>query len=181
MKSIKNIIYNLLVENNNFSLDLSDKKNVLKWLEENAPEQIFDEDGNIDWSYNDVMTGDDLETLIYSYMEKYNEISSESDVEIYRLLKLNSIKDLNLKSVGVFWSFEPEGVGAYGIHNKDNKKGVFILNATINTIDIDWEKGFYSFLAYGKFEFECYVKKGSQCLITHINDVELKVPINGVC
>ncbi|MFW6272755.1 MAG: hypothetical protein ACOC2U_03140 [bacterium] len=74
------------------NLDLSDRDNVVAWLDKNAPESIFDDDGNI-----------------------------------------------------------------------------------------DWEQGFYSFLAYGESEFECYMKKGSRCLITHINKKELKYPIEAVC
>jgi hypothetical protein len=58
---------------------------------------------------------------------------------------------------------------------------MFILNAIVKTEDIDWEQGFYSFLAYGESQFECYMKKGSECLITHINDEELKKPIIGIC
>ena len=163
------------------NLDLSNRDNVIAWLDENAPENIFDDDGDIDWEYTDPMTGDDLETLIYTYMEKYDEVSSEYEIEIYRMVMLDSIKDLDLKNVGVFWSFEESGVGAYGVGQKFTGNNTFILNATVKTDDIDWEQGFYSFLAYGKSEFECYMKKGSGCLITHINEKELETPIEGVC
>jgi hypothetical protein len=163
------------------NLDLSNKDNVVDWLNKNAPESIFDDDGNIDWSYNDPMTGDDLETLIYTYMEKYNDVTSESEIEIYRLVKLNTINDLDLKNVGVFWSFDENGVGGYGVGQKFTGNNTFILNATVKTEDIGWEQGFYSFLAYGKSEFECYMKKGSRCLITHINEKELQSPIEAVC
>jgi hypothetical protein len=162
-------------------LDLGNRDNVVSWLYKNAPESIFDDDGNIDWDYNDPMTGDDLETLIYTYMEKYNEVSSESEIEIYRLVMLNTIKDLNLKNIGVFWSFEKNGVGAYGVGQKFSGNNPFVLNAIVNINDIDWEQGFYSFLAYGKSEFECYMKKGSKCLITHVNETEIKTPIMGIC
>lgn len=163
------------------NLDLSNRDNVIAWLDKNAPESIFDDDGNIDWGYTDPMTGDDLEMLISTYMEKYDEVISEYEIEIYRLLKLNTIKDLDLKNVGVFWSFDENGVGAYGVGQKFTGNNTFILNATVKTDDIDWEQGFYSFLAYGKSEMECYMKKGSRCLITHINEKELETPIEAVC
>ena len=163
------------------NLDLSNRDSVVAWLDKNAPESIFDDDGNIDWGYTDPMTSDDLETLIYTYMEKYDEVASESEIEIYRLVMLNTIKDLDLKNVGVFWSFDEDGVGAYGVGQKFSGNNPFILNAIVNTDDIDWEQGFYSFLAYGKSEFECYMKKGSRCIITHINEKELQSPIEAVC
>jgi hypothetical protein len=93
------------------NLDLSNRDNVIAWLDKNAPESIFDDDGNIDWGYADPMTGDDLEMLISTYMEKYDEVISEYEIEIYRLVKLNTIKDLDLKNVGVFWSFDENGGG----------------------------------------------------------------------
>jgi hypothetical protein len=165
----------------NENLDLSNRDNVVTWLDKNAPESIFDDDGNIDWDYTDPMTGDDLETLIYTYMEKYDEVTSETEIEIYRLIKLNTIKDLDLKNVGVFWSFEEDGVGAYGVGQNFSGNNSFVLNAIVNIDDINWEQGFYSFLGYGKSEFECYMKKGSRCLITHINEKELQSPIEAVC
>lgn len=146
-------------------LDLNNKKNIYTWLQSNGPNMLFDDDGNIDSEYIDPMTGDDLDTLISKYREKYNEISSDKEIEIYRLLKLKTIKDLNLKNVGVFWSFEESSVGAYGVEDKiilGSK--TFILNATVKTNNIDWGKGFSSFLLWGKTEFECYVKKGSECI-----------------
>jgi hypothetical protein len=163
------------------NLDLSNRDNVISWLYKNAPEHIFDDDGNIDWGYTDTMTGEDLETLIYTYMEKYNDVMSEYEIEIYRMVMLNSIKDLDLKNVGVFWSFNEDGVGAYGVVKKFSGENPYILNAIVKTDNIDWEQGFYSFLLYGKSEFECYMKKGSKCLITHINDEKLQTPINGIC
>lgn len=174
---VRNLNKSILKEN----LDLSNKDNVITWLDKNAPESLFDDDGNIDWGYTDPMTGDDLETLIYTYMEKYGEVTSEYEIEIYRMLMLKSIKDLDLKNVGVFWSFNEDGVGAYGVGKKFSGENPFVLNATIKTDDIDWEQGFYSFLGYGKSEFECYMKKGSECLITHINERKLKKQIKGNC
>lgn len=163
------------------NLDLSNRDNVITWLDKNAPESIFDDDGNIDWGYTDPMTGDDLEMLINTYMEKYDEVISEYEIEIYRLVKLNTINDLDLKNIGVFWSFDKNGVGAYGVGKNFTGNKSFILNAIVKIEDIDWEQGFYSFLGYGKSEMECYVKKGSECLITHINETELNVPIMGIC
>ena len=163
------------------NLDLSNRDNVIAWLDKNAPESIFDDEGNVDWRYTDPMTGDDLEMLIYTYMEKYDEVSSEYEIEIYRMVMLDSIKDLDLKNVGVFWSFDEDGVGVYGVGKKISGENPFVLNAIVKTEDIDWEQGFYSFLAYGKSEMECYMKKGSGCLITHINEKELETPIEGVC
>jgi hypothetical protein len=163
------------------SLDFNNWDSVVSWLEKDGPEIIFDDESNIDWTYRDNMTGDDLETIIINYIEKYNEVSSTSEIDIYRMVLLNNINDLDLRNVGVFWSFEENGVGAYGVGKKMTGNNPFILNATVNTSDIDWEQGFYSFITYGRSEFECYMKKGSKCLITHINEKELDKPINGIC
>jgi hypothetical protein len=182
-KLIKNVIKEYLNTQQTLkeNLDLSNRNNVIDWLSKNAPESIFDDDGDIDWSYTDPMTGDDLETLIYTYMEKYEEVMYESEIEIYRMIMLNTINDLDLKNIGLFWSFEENGVGAYGVGKKFSGDKPFVINAIVNTDDIDWEQGFYSFLGYGKSEFECYMKRGSDCIITHINEKELQSPIKGIC
>jgi len=186
MKSLKLLIKETITEFINDeipfeNLDLTNKENIVEWLKKHGPESLFDDDGELDWNSTDPMTGDDVETLIYSYMEKYNEISSESEIEIYRMLMLDTIKELDLNNVGVFWSFNEDGVGAYGTKGEPIGSKPFVLNAMVDTEDIDWPQGFYSFLAYGRSEFECYMNKGSKCLITHINEKRLKSPINAVC
>ena len=57
------------IDNYNNSLDLSDIDSINRWILNNGPESLFTDDGELDLEYTDPMTGDDLETLIYSYME----------------------------------------------------------------------------------------------------------------
>jgi len=128
---------------------LKENDNVIAWLYKNASESIFNDDRTIDWKYTYLMTIDNLETLTNTYIEKYNEVISNDEIEVYRLIKLNTIK-FKFKNVGVFWSFDENGVGAYGVGKKFTGNNTFILNAIIKTNDIDWEQGFYSFLLYGK-------------------------------
>ena len=163
------------------SIDLHDRSKVIAWMDKNAPESIFDKEGTINWNYTDPNTGDDLETLVSAYMEKYNEVNSEYEIELYRLVKLDSLKQLDTKNVGTFWSFDKNAIGAYGVGKNFTGSKPYELTAIIKTDNIDWEQGFYSFLAYGKSEFECYIKKGSDCLITNINEKELDTPIEATC
>lgn len=163
------------------TLDLSDKDSVIAWMNKNAPESLFDDDGNIDWNYTDAATGEDLETLIATYMEKYQQIDSEYEIEVYRMVKLDSIKQLDLKNVGTYWSFSKDGVGAYGIGKDFVGSKPYALTAIVKTQEIDWEQGFYSYLSYGRSEFECNMKKGSDCIIISINEKELESPIKAKC
>jgi len=66
---IKNTIFEFVNEHRNLfeNLDLNNWDNIINWLNKNAPESIFDDNGNIDWDYREPMYGDDLETLIYTY------------------------------------------------------------------------------------------------------------------
>ncbi len=175
----------LLKENTATSnLDLSDRDNVIKWLEDgNGPENIYDEDdGTLDWNYIDTMTGDDLDTLISEYMSIYKRVTYDDEITVYRMIMLNQIEDLDVNDIGIYWSFNEDGVGAYGgVGKKVEGDEAFVLNAIIDTSDIDWEQGFYSYLTFGSTETECNLNKGNKCLITHINDEELETPIDGVC
>ncbi len=165
----------------NGELDLTDRDSVVAWMSEHGPESIFDDEGELDWSYTDPMLGTDLEELVYEYMGKYKQVMSQDKVMLHRLVKLNSLKELDLKNVGVFWSFEKDGVGAYGLGQKISGDKTFVLTGTVDITSIDWKQGLYSFLSYGKSEFECYVEKNSPVVITHVNDQELKKPISGKC
>lgn len=166
---------------NNSELDLTVRDSVIAWMTDHGPESIFDDEGELDWSYTDPMLGTDLEELMYEYMGKYKQVISQDEVTLYRLVKLNSLKELDLKNVGVFWSFERSGVGAYGLGKKISGDKQFVLTGIVDKNNIDWKQGLYSFLAYGKSEFECYMRKNSPVVITHVNDRETKKPISGKC
>lgn len=112
------------------------------------------------------------------YVDKYNHLKNQNVVEIYRLVKLNSLKNLDLKNIGMHWSFEKSGVGDYGgyhpkqIHNNPNAKP-YVLTAYVNPKDIDWVYGFNSFIWYDEDQWECALNKNTKVIITHINDKEL--------
>lgn len=122
--------------------------------------------------------------LIYLYVDKYNSLKTKSEVKIYRMVKLNNIKNLDLKNIGKHWSFDINGVGAYGeqhpnrVEMKNGKP--FILNGITNPKSIDWVYGFHSFIWYGEDQWECALLKGSKVVITQINDSILKTPINSI-
>jgi hypothetical protein len=118
------------------------------------------------------------------YVDKYNKLKNEYNITIYRLIKLNSINDLDLTNIGKHWSFEESGVGAYG--EQHPKRGMmstgepFVLEAEVNPKDIDWIYGFNSFIWYGEDQWECALNKGAKVTINKINDDELETPIIAV-
>lgn len=122
--------------------------------------------------------------LIDLYVDKYNELKTQSSVTIYRLIMLDSLKDIDLNNIGMHWSFEKEGVGAYGgthTNHKMMKSGKpFILEGEVDPKYIDWVYGFYSFVWYGEDQWECALTKGTNVLIKSINDKKLKQPINAI-
>lgn len=122
--------------------------------------------------------------LIDLYVDKYNELKNKDLVTIYRLVKLNSIKDLDINNIGKHWSFEKSGVGAYGEQHPNKgmmKNGKsFILEGDVNPKYIDWIYGFNSFIWYGEDQWECALIKGSKVLINSINDEELENSISSV-
>lgn len=119
--------------------------------------------------------------LIELYVDKYNELKEEESVTIYRLVKLNSIEDLDINEIGKHWSFEREGVGAYGEKHPNIgmiKTGKpFILEGEVNPKYIDWVYGFHSFIWYGEDQWECALRKDAKVKINSINDNELVEPI----
>ena len=184
-KTIYNVMITTMNEWRRFNessgdvLDMSDRESVMNWLRQSGPECIFDDEGELDTEYTDAMTGIGLDELVDKYIRKYEEVCDEDTVTLYRMVKLKSIGDLNLKKVGCFWSFDEEAVGPYGAMHK-NGTG-YTLTAVIDTADIDWEQGLNSFISYGPTQFECFVKAGSRCEITEIDGKKLDTPMFGVC
>lgn len=122
--------------------------------------------------------------LIDLYVDKYNELKTQDSVTIYRLLKLNSIKDLDINNIGKHWSFEKDGVDAYGEQHPNRSMmqtgKPFILEGNVNPKYIDWVYGFHSFIWYGEDQWECALVKGTNVTINVINDKNLIQPLNAV-
>ena len=154
-------------------LDFTNYDSVAKWVIKNIDlDSLYtEEDMNI--------LSELGEERITDYMVKYKEVTHKNEIEIYRLVMLHKIEDLNLNKIGEWWSFEPDGVGSYGFGGGD-KHDSYVLTGIINVKDIDWERGFYSFMCYGKDQFECNVKHGSKVIITQINDDILEEEIEGI-
>lgn len=121
---------------------------------------------------------------IQEYVDKYNELKNLSSVRIYRQVNLISINDLDINNIGMHWSFEKEGVGAYGEQHPNrgmmNKGKPFILEGTTTPNNIDWIYGFHSFIWYGDEQWEAALEKGSTVVIDKINNELLKQPIKAI-
>ena len=122
--------------------------------------------------------------LIELYVDKYNELKEQDSVTIYRLVKLNSIEDLEVNEIGKHWSFEKGGVGAFGEQHPNRgmmKNGKpFILEGDVNPKYIDWIYGFHSFIWYGEDQWECALMEGAKVKIKSINGNKLKRPVTGI-
>jgi hypothetical protein len=162
------------------NLDLSTFDNAKKWVISQQIDDVVNEDGDdLDYDYRAV-NGMDVEELIYEYVSKYNNVKNEDFIEIYRLIRLDNINQLELDNIGEYWSFEETGVGDYGSGRREfkgNKK--FVLTGLVEPSNIDWEHGFYSFLFYPDQD-ECALKAGTNVKITEINGQELKKELVGV-
>ena len=155
-------------------LDFTDYHSVVNWVRDNMENDVLfiDEDSTV--------LSDLGEDRVTEYMYKFRDVTRKNEIEIYRLIMLQNIENLNINNIGEWWSFERDGVGDYGFNGSDrHKHNSFVFTGTINTNDIDWERGFYSFMNYGKDQFECNVKIGSNVIITHINDELLEKEIIG--
>lgn len=193
---LKNIITNTIVEylnedkilkeyNSNDSF-LSNYESARKYAYDNIDDvaeafDAYDEDpDDIHASYS----RDNYIELIDLYVDKYNELKTQNSVTIYRLIKLNSLKDLDINNIGMHWSFEEDGVGAYGEQHPN--RGMmstgksFVLEGVVNPKYIDWIYGFSSFIWYGEDQWECALIKGAKVIINSINNKELNKPLNTI-
>lgn len=195
-KTLKNIITNTILEylnegevlkeyNSNDSF-LSNYESARKYAYENIDDvaeafDAYDEDSDdIHASYS----RDNYIELIDLYVDKYNELKTQNSVTIYRLIKLNSLKDLDINNIGMHWSFYEDGVGAYGEQHPNRGMMTtgkpFVLEGDVNPKYIDWVYGFNSFIWYGEDQWECALIKGAKVIINSINNKELNKPLNTI-
>jgi hypothetical protein len=113
---------------------------------------------------------DEFEEYEDEYTDRVREYHSEhrrhagKPVTVYRGVLLDAIEDLDMSRLGIFWSFY--------IHTAkpQNGKGahVFTLEAVAPYSSIDWEQGLYSFVLYGKEQWECYVSPRSEVQVLRV-------------
>lgn len=172
MKYLKT--YNQLFESNNeVSHIMSDEDNAISYLK------------SIDFFESHGFEEDDFMILdnIYDIIEIYKSV--DDNITIHRAMKAPSVEDIDFSQTGYFWSFKRDGVGTYdaGSSNDFNKKWdsstekTIVLTATTHKDNISWLDTLVSNAIYGEEQSECYLTKGSDITITHIDDNELKKPI----
>jgi hypothetical protein len=185
MTEIKKLIENTINEYLNErqvlkeNLDLSNFNSAKEWVINQQIDDVVNEDGD-DLDYDYYAGGMDIEELIYEYVSKFNDVKKEDEIQIYRLIRLDNIKQLELNDIGEYWSFEESGVGDYGSGRRDFKGDkMFVLTGLVNPKDIDWEHGFYSFLFYPD-QHECALLSGANVKIIEINGTPLKKELIGI-
>lgn len=162
------------------TLDLSDFDSVKKWIVSRNLDDLVNEEGDdLDYTYIG-HNGSSIENLIKEYMWFFIDYKDEKEITIYRLLRLNTIDDLELDDIGKYWSFDESGVGDYGSGTREFKGDEkFILTGLVNPKNIDWEYGFTSYLYYPN-QSECALKSGTKVKIIAIDDVELQKNLIGI-
>jgi hypothetical protein len=170
----------IIKEYNSFDSFLSNYETATKYAYDNidgVAEAFDDYEENSD-DIHASYSRDNYVELIELYVDKYNELKNQKKVTIYRLIKLNSINDLDINEIGKHWSFERDGVGDYGEQHPNRAMMLtgkpFILEAEVNPNYIDWVYGFESFIWYGEDQWECALSPGAVVNIQKINDKKLK-------
>lgn len=177
---------NALNEYDNEDSFLKNYETAKRYAYENIDDvaEAFDEYNENPEDINNSYRKDKYVELIDLYVDKYNELKNNNNVTIYRLIKLNSLNDLDANNIGKHWSFEKSGVGAYGEQHPNRgmmKTGKsYILEGLVDSKNIDWIYGFNSFVWYGEDQWECALNKGAIVKILKINDNVLKKPINSI-
>lgn len=154
------------------------KKNII----ENVENNIFDSyKSMVQYALNQFDTDQEDELTDYEeervsdYFYKYQELKDKQSFPIYRAIWADSVDDIDLNDVGIFWSFEKDGAKP---QNKVNGEKIFILTANVSPNQLDWEAGFLSYFYYGEDQWEANLGLNQEIEITEINFKPLKRPIS---
>ena len=159
---------------NKNKIDFSSKKSIIKWMNQEAPESLFDDEGELDFDNFVNQDGDNINDLIDWYTSKYNEVKKEGGAVIYRAVKADNVSQIDFKNTGEFWSFEEDGAYSYGTGGVRDTEGdnLFTIEAYVKFEDINWEQGFYSFLTYGRNEFESFLYYDAEVDVYEVKDLK---------
>lgn len=113
------------------------------------------------------------------YSQRYNAVKDLPTVEIYRIVNVHGVGDIDWDAIGTYWSFRRGGVGSYGHVEIVGGRDVLVVGE-VSPKDIDWEHGFMSFLWYGPEQWEAAIKPGVPVHIIEIDGdpVERKAAAN---
>lgn len=129
---------------------------------------------NFDTDREDELT-DYEEDRVSDYFYKYQESKDKQSFPIYRAIWADSVDDIDLDDIGVFWSFEKSGAKP---QNKVNGDQIFILTANVSPDQLDWEAGFLSYFYYGEDQWEANLGVNQEIEIIEINFKPLNRPIS---
>lgn len=165
--------------NNNIEDIMSDEDNAIEYLKsiDFFDSHGYDKNDDYDFIY------DNIGEICYIYRKM-----KSNHIVLYRAMSVPSFDDVDLTQVGYFYSFIKDGAGTYdaALRNDFNKKWKskkeveLLLTVSTNVKNIDWLNSLLSNAIYGEEQFECYLFKGSDIEITHINGDKLDNPIKAI-
>ena len=136
---------------NNFRQEMDREKyldlfeDVQKISDSSELEAIFNK-YDLDWNkFKDIAEEVDKYDQIYSeYYEAFNSWVHSNDGVVYRAMqipsKLDDLKDIEYKGVGIYWSYEEEGAET---HWGSGDKNEIVLVAEVEPEDVNWEESLY--------------------------------------
>ena len=122
---------------NNLKYDFYDLYDLIK----NEFEDVYDlilwtDDGSGDeYLFED---DEDAEEHIYEIIEIFDDLASKNKIEIFRILHLNSLSDLNKIELGECWAWNRKTALNFGYENVNNAN--FMLHGFTSPKNIDWKE-----------------------------------------
>jgi hypothetical protein len=109
---------------------------------------------------------------ITSALAFLNKAAQTSKIEVCRLITLNepTIENIKFNSIGIYWSVDPSGVGAY---DGETEHGyVAVIHAYVDKSSVNWLESIVLGAMYGESQLEAQLYKGSKVNIIKIDFYE---------
>ena len=137
---------------------------------------------NVDLSYEDDPETEERERA--EYEDRANTYAFFAEyaykagfIVVYRMVRVQSIDAVNIRSLGKAWSKTLRGAGVYGAAPAD---GVDVLiKGRVSPQYVDWEYGFTSFMYYGESQWEVSLVARAPVEVLAIGDRVLDPPVMG--
>ena len=81
---------------------------------------------------------EDAEEQIYEIIENFDNLAGKNKIEIFRILHLNSLSDLNKIELGECWAWNRKTALNFGYENVNDAN--FMLHGFTSPKNIDWKE-----------------------------------------
>jgi hypothetical protein len=137
------------------------------------------------------LTMDDVKARARAYATFARRAEHRGTVDVYRMVLVPSVKDVQIDNLGKYWSRYAKSTGTYAAPVKKTHMGGgryrlgltpgkdVLIHGLVAAKDVHWEFGFKNFMFFGENQWELALKRNVPVQVVAIGSRRLTPPLDG--